>query len=108
MMKSAESSAGTAPSTLLTHSGALSMMAGIALLRPVAPALLAHGPGHARADDRHHEGERGQQGQQAVHRRTGSTCPPAPSPSAATARRVSVSDPSGSITCSPTTPNSGK
>ena len=44
MMKSAESSAGFAPTTCATQSGALSMMAGMAVLLDVAPALCAHGP----------------------------------------------------------------
>src|SRR5918998_6244098 len=98
MMKSAESSAGRAPSTLVTHSGALSMMAGMALLRLIAPPLLAHGPGHAGADHREHQGDGDHQRHHVTHRRTGSTCSPAPS--AASVARVSISVPSGSTTCS--------
>src|SRR5918997_602658 len=54
-MKSAESSAGCAPLTLVTQSGALLMMAGMALLPGIAPALLARGPLHGRADDGEHD-----------------------------------------------------
>src|SRR5215217_1303477 len=58
MMKSAESSAGLAPATFATQSGALSMMAGIAVLPEVAPARRAHGPLYASADDGEHDRER--------------------------------------------------
>src|SRR5688572_20057734 len=58
MMKSAESSAGFAPSTLLTQFAALSMMAGMALLLEVAPALRAHGPLHRAVDDGEHDRDR--------------------------------------------------
>src|SRR5215203_1957435 len=57
-MKSAESSAGLAPATLAMQSGALSMMAGIAVLPEVAPALRAHGPLNRDADDGEHDHER--------------------------------------------------
>src|SRR5829696_10435225 len=55
MMKSAESSAGLAPATWAMQSGALSMIAGIAVLPEVAPALCAHGPLHRGADDGQHD-----------------------------------------------------
>ena len=56
-MKSAESSAGFAPLTWTMQSGALSMIAGMALLPGVAPALRAHGPLRRSADDGEHDRE---------------------------------------------------
>src|SRR5215207_3850615 len=62
-MKSAESSAGLAPLTFITHDGALSMMAAMAVLPQVAPALRARGPLHRCSDDGEHEQKRDREGQ---------------------------------------------
>src|SRR5688500_15000385 len=63
MIKSAESSAGCAPSTLVTQLGALSMIAGMAVLHEVAPALGTHGPLRRAADDGEHDCDRDGEGE---------------------------------------------
>src|SRR5918994_6507810 len=70
-MKSAESSAGSAPPMFVTQLGALSMMAAIGFLPEVAPALLARGPLHGPAHDGEHDGDGDGEGQ---HRVTSSAC----------------------------------
>src|SRR5829696_7483154 len=103
-MKSAESSGGLAPLTCATHSGALSMIAGMTLLRQDAPALSAHGPLHGSADDHEHDGQRDQETE---HQ------PPSFSSLGAwpldicDTDSVATSVPSGSTICSFTTPISG-
>src|SRR6266508_695591 len=70
-MKSAESSAGFAPETCAMHAGALSMIAGTAghlldsveLVGAHPPALLALGPGHARAHEAEHDRQADQEGE---------------------------------------------
>ena len=105
-MKSAESSAGFAPPMLTMQSGALSMIAGMALLHGVAPALRAHGPLHGPADDGEHQGDGDEQAQ---HHGCSAVIVAARPLWAATSGTVavSISVPSGSITCSGITAISG-
>src|SRR5688500_3715245 len=105
MMKSAESSAGWAPSTLVTQSGALSMIAGMAVLLEVAPALGAHGPLHRRADDGEHDRDRDGEREHYFLSSSKSRLPLARS-SSGTAT-VSIRVPSGWTICSLMTPISG-
>src|SRR5215207_1246919 len=106
MMKSAESSAGLAPPTLVMQLGALSMIAGMALLPGVAPALGAHGPLHGCAD--HGEHDRDGDGEAHHFRSSSNVCGPCPFVVGTTAIvAVSTSVPSGSTTCSLITPIAG-
>src|SRR5215211_2762311 len=106
MMKSAASSAGFAPLTCAMQSGALSMIAGMALLHGVAPALRAHGPLHGPAHDGEHEHERDDEAQHGQTFLAGSRSAPLAVGSPITTD-VTASVPSGSITCSAMTPISG-
>src|SRR5687767_4589732 len=106
MMKSAESSAGCAPLTLVMQSGALSMMPGMALLSEIPPALLAHGPLQGPADDGEHDEDGRQEGQHQFC--TGSWISAWPfCRSNCVTVAVSASVPSGCTICSLITPISG-
>src|SRR5919112_1484191 len=99
-------SAAAAPSTSVMQPGALSMMAGMALLPGVAPALRAHGPLHGPAHDGEHDGD----GDDQAHhlRRSSNARGPWPfSSSSCATLATSTSVPSGSTISSVITPISG-
>ena len=90
----------------MTQSGALSMMAGMALLLEIAPALRTHGPLHGPADDGEHDEDGDDEAQHHAFSAVMVSARPLWAATSGTVA-VSISVPSGSITCSGITGISG-